>query len=168
MDYDKNFPGETQYDKAFTEQEPAENNPAAEPVAEDFQCKTVIKEEPTKCSFCNYGMFSLILGICSFLVVFLIPVFGLALAAVGGVFGIVLGVRGRKKNRGYAWTGIGLSIIALVLVMIGIVLLCLIGWALITTLLSGLSQGYSSFGDWFGGSSGSMFPYGGRLPFYFD
>lgn len=83
---------------------------------------------------------SLIIGISSFLVIFIIPLFGLALATVGGVFGIVLGALSRRQYAGFAWAGIILSIISLVIVLISFIVLCVVGWGLLAALVSYVSQ----------------------------
>ncbi|MBE7021963.1 MAG: ABC transporter ATP-binding protein [Ruminococcaceae bacterium] len=156
MDEQKNLPGETIYDK---EAEPA---PKVEPVQET-ETEAVTSEAPIEKSAPAQGektqtggenkkmpdirhqfaIAALLTGIGSFILLFAIPLFGVALAAVGGVFGIVFGVIGRRSSKKLAWTGIIFSIVTLVLVLICLVLLCAVGWHFLTQMFYELSSGFS-------------------------
>lgn len=175
MDYKKNLPGETPYDKpsngaayeGTTAGEQADRTSQEPPQSENAQGEQRTHEQQAEAYGPSYGsrpyqppvanpgktpdlkhqfaIASMILGISSFLVIFVIPLFGIALASVGGIFGIVFGALSRKQYPGFAWTGIILSILALVIVLICFILLCVLGWGLITALLSGLPQGPYTF-----------------------
>lgn len=124
MDDKKNLMGSAPYDVAAdvpeTEPKKTENT---QPVQ-----STVRKQSGAKQPL---ALISLIVGICSVLIIFVLPIFGLALGAVGSIVGIVLGIISRKEHPAKAWTGIVLSIVALLLVLAGVVLLGVIGWNLL-------------------------------------
>ncbi len=160
MDYNKNLPGATPYDKAYNEKTEAQpetgaaSGSAAEPAqdagAYEPRQEAAPRQEPQRNNASGFkgtdskrqlAIASLIIGISSFLVIFIIPLFGLALAAVGGVFGIVLGALSRRQYAGFAWAGIILSIISLVIVLISFIVLCVVGWGLLAALVSYVSQG---------------------------
>ena len=140
MEYKNNLPGETVYDKPRVEEEP---------VAEKVEPTVVTEEQKTPDIYRYLALASFITSISSLIIMFLIPFFGLAFAAVGGVFGIVFGAISRKKYKTVAWTGIIISILVLAMVLLCFIVLCIAGWGLLLSLASQFSQGFGSPGIYF-------------------
>lgn len=148
MNFNRKLPGETIYDRAYTREEQtesAETTEASAVYSGNAENKGSNEKNPDFKR--KLAIASLVLGISSFLLIFVMPIFGLVLSAVAGVFGIVLGAVSRKAYAGLSWTGIIFSIIALVLVLLGFIVLCVVGWGLVAAFFSQISQygGYSGF-----------------------
>lgn len=187
MDYKKNLPGETMYDKAYTDAERAEKENAAagetsaqnaetaqdvgtngasdaaafaasaegntgghtgtaaqtdnaaqaEPRAAVYDVPPQARptaqtaEKPAPNLKRQFAIASMVLGICSPVILFAIPLIGLVPAAVGSVFSLVFGIYSHKEYPGFCWSGIILSIITLVLVLLMVILGCIVGWGMI-------------------------------------
>lgn len=143
MNYKKNLPGETLYDRAFTEQ-------SYPKTAEQPETEQTVSELPTPSATVydiprhdqaepnlkrQLAVISLVLGIASVVVLFVIPLAGIVLSAVSGVLGIGFGVYSHKAYRGYSRAGIILSIIGLFLSLTALVLLCIAGWSVVSSLI---------------------------------
>ena len=136
MEYKNNLPGETVYDKPHVEEEP---------VVEKAEPTVVTEEQKEPDMYRHLAFASFIISISSLIIMFLIPFFGLAFAAVGGVFGIVFGAISRKKHKTVAWTGIIISILVLAMVLLCFIVFCIAGWGLLLSLASQFSQGYGGY-----------------------
>ncbi len=141
MEYKNNLPGETIYDTPHVGEEQVE-----QPAAEKTEPKTaVVTEQKEPDIYRQLAFASFITGISSLLLIFILPFFGLAFAAVGGVFGVVFGAITRKKYPALAWTGMAISILSLVLVLLCFIVLCIVGWGLLLSLTSQFSGGFGGY-----------------------
>lgn len=188
MDYKKNLPGETMYDKAYTDAEREEKENAAAEGASAQNAETVqdmgtndasasettsatsaegstgghagtaaqadnaaqaepraavydvppqarptaqTAEKPAPNLKRQFAIASMVLGICSPVILFAIPLIGIVPAAVGSVFSLVFGIYSHKEYPGFCWSGIILSIITLVLALLMVILGCIVGWSMI-------------------------------------
>ncbi len=154
MEFKNNLPGETAYDKACTDASAAAEpqTPSQEPAPQPSEVEPARKKEPDVRH--QLAVASFIIGIASLLIIFILPFFGLAFAAIGGVIGIVMGALSRKEHAALAWTGIILSILSLVVVLLSFIVLCVVGWGLLLSVMSQVSSGFGGFG----GFDGFYFP----------